>query len=141
MAEDKSKYYRPVWTSGSYNEEKQTAILYNLIEGVSHYFDSVSAVVIGSFIAIGRNKEIELSKISQATNIPVEDLDGFAHELCRLGLLTKKVLSNDEIVAYRKAVAENNKLNYNRNKVMPSGVETMELGLNGAEEDYAKSID
>ena len=40
-------YYRPIWTCGRYNEKAQAAIYYNLIAGMSYFFESYSAMVIG----------------------------------------------------------------------------------------------
>ena len=36
--------YRPEWTCGRYNPEADTAIMYNLLNGVSSFFESYSAV-------------------------------------------------------------------------------------------------
>lgn len=133
-------YFRPEWTSGSYNNEKKTAIVYNLIEGVSHYFDDMSAVVIGHMLASKRSTPINLNDIAIKVDLPVEIIVDFAKQLSQVGLLTNRLYNKEEIYRYRKIVAQNNKEHYNHDKIMPNGVESIELGLSGAEEDYAKSL-
>ena len=34
----KQQHYRPEWTCGRFNKEKQVALMYNLIEGMSYFF-------------------------------------------------------------------------------------------------------
>lgn len=59
----KNTYYRPVWTCGRYNEKAQAAIYYNLIAGMSYFFESYSAMVIGEILTIPRNGEFSLETI------------------------------------------------------------------------------
>lgn len=133
-------FYRPEWTCGKYNSEAQTAILYNLIEGSSHFFEGISATVIGQIISYGRNILIPITELSNMLNIELESIIEFCEELIQLGLITKHVYSADEILSYRHSIAKKNQCSYNQTKNMPNGVEIMELGLLGAEEDYAQSI-
>ena len=55
---EKQIYYRPEWTCGRYNEEKKVAIYYNLIEGISYFFEDYSAMVIGAILTIEKTKKL-----------------------------------------------------------------------------------
>lgn len=33
-------YYRPIWICGRYNERRQATIYYNLIAGMSYFFEN-----------------------------------------------------------------------------------------------------
>lgn len=46
MMKEKNLRYRPIWTCGRYNEKARVAIFYNLIAGMSYYFEDYSAEVI-----------------------------------------------------------------------------------------------
>ena len=47
-------YYRPQWTCGRYDKHANVALYYNLIEGISYFFEDYSALVIGTILSIGR---------------------------------------------------------------------------------------
>lgn len=64
-------YYRPIWTCGRYNEKAQAAVYYNLIAGMSYFFESYSAMVIGEILAIPRNGKMELDAIAAKLNIAI----------------------------------------------------------------------
>ncbi len=136
-----SSYYRPEWTCGKFNKAKCTAILYNLIEGVSHFFEGDSAVVIGAVLSHHRNEKFSVDEVSIVTGIDVDSLDYFFIELIQLGLLTTHIFNEVEIIKYRHTIAHQNYKDYDCERIQPKGVEVMEYGLNGAEEDYAESID
>ena len=57
-------YYRPIWTCGRYNKKTQAAIYYNLIAGMSYFFESYSAMVIGEILSVPRNSEFSLDVIA-----------------------------------------------------------------------------
>lgn len=133
-------YYRPEWTCASHNEKGQTTIVYNLIEGTSHFFEGASSMVMGAFVSFGRNVAFDLRDVSKSLNIDIDSLNSFAEQLCQIGLLTTKIPTPYDIMQYRKAIAKRNKDNYNSDKVMPNGVDVIEQGLLGAEEYYAKSL-
>lgn len=101
-------YYRPEWTCGRYNKEKQVAIYYNLIEGVSFFFEDYSAMVIGAVLSIKKNETIVLSDLSDKTGIAIESLAPFLHELSNLGIVTSEYPSKEFIADYRKVVREKN---------------------------------
>ena len=69
------KYYRPVWTCGRYSERnvslgrKHVALMYNLIEGVSNFFEDYSADVIKYVLAAGRNDVVSVDEAAKTTDI------------------------------------------------------------------------
>ena len=101
-------YYRPIWTCGRYNEKAQAAIYYNLIAGMSYFFESYSAMVIGEILSVPRNGMMELDKIATKLNIAMESLVPFFQQLEQMGIVSS-VLPTDVIIAdYRKRVSEYN---------------------------------
>ena len=105
---DNNKYYRPVWTCGRYNEKEQVAIYYNLIAGMSYFFESYSAMVIGEILSAPRNGEMNLEEIAKRLNIAMESLIPFFQQLEQMGIVSS-VLPTDGIIAdYRRRVSEYN---------------------------------
>ncbi len=102
MIEKENIYYRPEWTVGRYNKEKRVAIMYNLIEGYSHFFEEYSADVIGCILKVGRNGMIKISEIVQSTGIGEESIISFFDILSRVGLVTSKKNTKEEIAIYRE---------------------------------------
>lgn len=103
-------YFRPEWTCGRYNPTAQVALMYNLIEGKSFFFESHSANVIAEVLAVGRNGVLDIERISQKTNIPTESIIEFFDDvLTDVGLVTTKIFSKDEIHAMRKKWSKVNK--------------------------------
>ena len=91
-------YYRPVWTCGRYNEKAQAAIYYNLIAGMSYFFESYSAMVIGEILSVPRNGEMNLEDISKRLNIAKESIAPFFEQLEQIGIVSS-VLPTDDIIA------------------------------------------
>ena len=89
--------YRPLWVSGRYSPEKSVAIAYNLIRGESFFFKSHSAHVIGSILALKRNKCIDIEKLALETGIHVSSIHEFAETLHEVGLISFSVLSEEEV--------------------------------------------
>lgn len=81
------------------------ALYYNLIEGISYFFEDYSALVIGTILSIGRNTSITVEELSKQTDIAIDSLTPFLEELKGLHLLTIKQVTTDEIVAYREVVS------------------------------------
>lgn len=98
-------YYRPVWTCGRYNEKAQVTICYNLIAGISYYFESYSAKVIGEILSVPRNHIVNTENISKKLNISTESLNPFFEQLEQLGLVSSIAPSKDIISEYRKRVS------------------------------------
>ena len=101
-------YYRPIWTCGRYDEKAQVAIYYNLVAGMSYFFESYSAMVIGEILAVPRNGMMELEIIAKKLNIAMESLAPFFDKLEQMGIVSS-VMPTEEIIAdYRKRVSEYN---------------------------------
>ena len=101
-------YYRPIWTCGRYNEKAQAAIYYNLIAGMSYFFESYSAMVIGEILAVPRNGNLQLDAIGKKLNIAMESIAPFFQQLEQMGIVSS-VLPTDEMIAdYRRRVSEYN---------------------------------
>ena len=94
--------FRPVWTCGRYNEEHHAALMYNLLEGFSYYFENESADVIGELLKIERNGCFNINDISRATMICVESLETFFDELQKYNLITTECPTQYGIFDYRK---------------------------------------
>lgn len=101
-------YYRPVWTCGRYNEKAQAAIYYNLIAGMSYFFESYSAMVIGEILAVPRNGKLNLDAISAKLNIAMESLVPFFEQLEQMGIISSVLPTEEMIADYRSRVSEYN---------------------------------
>jgi len=102
-------YFRPIWTCGRYNEKAQVAIYYNLITGMSYFFESYSAMVIGKILSVGRNEEFSIKNVSEDLNIAMESLVPFFGELEQMGIVSSILPTNEIIADYRKRVSEFNR--------------------------------
>lgn len=104
-------FYRPEWTLGRYNKENGAAIYYNLIEGMSYFFEDESADVVGHIIAAGRNGKFTTNQLTDATGIAEESILSFINELCRLNLVTSSEPTKEGVESYRKAASDWKKRN------------------------------
>lgn len=105
---ESNKYYRPVWTCGRYNEKAQAAIYYNLIAGMSYFFESYSAMVIGEILSVPRNGVMDIEQISKRLNIAMESLAPFFLQLEQMGIVSSVFPTDDIIADYRRRVSEYN---------------------------------
>ena len=97
-------YYRPEWTCGRYNANGDVALMYNLIEGKSFFFESYSAQVIREILAVGRNGLLNLQTISDNTSVPIESIVEFIEEvLIDVGLVVPRLHTKEEIHDMRRA--------------------------------------
>ena len=62
-------YYRPEWTCGRYDRENKAAIMYNLIEGMSFYYEDITAEVIGCILSVERNHSFDLPWLSRKSDV------------------------------------------------------------------------
>ena len=62
-------YYRPEWTCGRYNPKHHVALMYNLIEGISFFFEAESALIVGIILSHSRNAKIDIDKMLHKCNI------------------------------------------------------------------------
>ena len=131
-------YYRPIWTCGRYNEKAQAAIYYNLIAGMSYFFESYSAMVIGEILTIPRNGEFSLETIATKLNIAMESLTPFFEQLEQMGIVSS-VLPTDEIIAdYRKRVSEYNC--QQQQTVERTTQEKLPYAISNAEQRYTEKV-
>ena len=70
-------YYRPQWTCGKYHKFAKVALCYNLIEGMSYFFEGDSAEIVGSLLATERNGSISVDALALGTNTALESLIPF----------------------------------------------------------------
>ena len=101
-------YYRPVWTCGRYNEKAQAAIYYNLIAGMSYFFESYSAMVIGEVLSVPRNGTVDIDIIAKKLNIANESIVPFFQQLEQMGIVSSTFPSEEVIADYRRRVSEYN---------------------------------
>ena len=101
-------FYRPEWTCGRYDEKHKAAIYYNLIAGMSYFFESYSAMVIGEILSVPRMGTVKLETIATKLNIAMESLTPFFEQLEQLGIVSSVLPTNDIIADYRKRVSEYN---------------------------------
>jgi len=78
--------------------------MYNLLEGMSYFFESYSAIVIGEILSVERNKQVNIVKTAEDTGIAEESIEEFFDELLKLGLLVNEIPSNQQIIEYRKHI-------------------------------------
>jgi MoaA/NifB/PqqE/SkfB family radical SAM enzyme len=131
---EQTTYYRPEWTCGRYNKEKQIALMYNLIEGMSYLFEDYSAEVVGEILKVSKNESVSIDKMSLRTLIDKEDLVPFFAELIALGLLTHEIPTKQIIDEYQKRVGR-------RRREKPQDIKRathkeLSQEISGAEKDY-----
>lgn len=98
-------YYRPEWTAGRYNVENKAAIFYNLIEGMSYFFEDDSAEIIGAILDVERNGCFSVDDLAAQTNTDSSCLKVFLDELQRLNLVTHSRPEPEDIARYRRSMA------------------------------------
>ena len=131
-------YYRPIWTCGRYNEKAQAAIYYNLIAGMSYFFESYSAMVIGEILSVPRNGTMNIETIGKKLNIAMESLVPFFQQLEQMGIVSS-VLPTEEIIAdYRKRVSEYNC--QQEQKVERTTQEKLPYAISNAEQMYTEKV-
>lgn len=132
------KIYRPEWTCGRYDENAQVAIFYNLIAGMSYFFESYSAMVIGEILSVPRNGEFSIETIAAKLNIAMESLEPFFGQLEQMGIVSS-VLPTDEIISdYRKRISE-----YNCQKqqnIERTTQEKLPYAISNAEQLYTEKV-
>lgn len=132
-------YYRPQWTCGRYNKQKNVALMYNLIEGMSYFFENYSALVIGTILSIKRCTEFTLEEISKQTDIDIASLQPFIDELIYVGLITIKVPDNEYISNYRNTIRKHKLANPQTSEDLLN--QKLPLEATNAEVAYFESVD
>lgn len=132
-------YYRPIWTEGRYNEKHKVAIYYNLITGISYFFESYSAMVIGEILSQPKNGKLNIKTIANNLNIAIDNIKSFFEELEKLGLILTVIPSPEAITNYRKKVNV-----YNRSQSQSRAKQTTEQKLpyatSSAEQLYTEKV-
>ena len=92
-----------------------------MIAGMSYFFESYSAMVVGEILSVPRNGTMDLENIAMKLNIAMESLIPFFQQLEQMGIVSS-ILPSDEVVAnYRRRVSE-----YNRQQTQEVGRTTQE---------------
>ena len=138
IATNHSYCYRPIWTCGRYNEQEHVAIFYNLIAGMSYYFESYSAMVIGEILSATRNGKICIDDISYKLNIAKESIEPFFKQLEQLGLVSSIFPSKDIIADYRRRVSKYNCEQTQKEKLTTQ--EKLPYAISNAEQLYTEKV-
>lgn len=131
-------YYRPEWTCGRYNKEANVAIYYNLIEGMSYFFEDDSAEIVGRLLDTPRNTCLSVQMLSEETDTAMESLIPFLDELTKYGLLTFAEITQESIKNYRQIVSHY-KCSQSQQQVRTTK-EKLPMAISNAEMDYINSI-
>jgi MoaA/NifB/PqqE/SkfB family radical SAM enzyme len=125
-------YFRPEWTCGRYNQKHQVALMYNLIEGVSFFFEDESALIVRMILSHPRNTEIDLKNILLHCKIEATLILDFLEELYSVGLLSKQVPTAQ--------IANNYRVEFAKNKNFNSMIDKESEFVSEAESDYNNAI-
>lgn len=136
---DKRNIYRPIWTCGRYNAKKHVALMYNLLEGNSFFFESYSADVIGQVLLVRRNELVSVESVVANTGIAKESILAFFDTLINVGLLTG-FLPTDEIVRNMRSQLAGTKCNALIDKEKTTK-EKLPFETTSAEQDYFNAVD
>lgn len=98
---NKDIYYRPEWTCGKYNADKNVAIVFNLLTRMNYFFEDESAEVVRCILVAGRNGKVKVSDVSEQCNIAPTSIIFFFQELCSLGLLSDVDVTEEVVACYR----------------------------------------
>lgn len=102
------RLYRPEWTCGRYHktENNSYALIYNLLEGISFFFEDESADIINEILKSPKNSTISVQSIVEATmnQFSNKEIIDFCSELISVGLLTNEIISDDVINDNRKKI-------------------------------------
>lgn len=131
--------YRPVWTCGRYNATYRVALYYNLISGISYYFEDFSAQVIGKVLEAEKNGSFEMDKISEELNISMDSLRPFFCQLEQLGLVSSIFPSEDIIADYRRRQSEYNCKQ--TQEIEKTVQEKLPYATTSAEQSYFAAVD
>ena len=126
--------FRPEWTCGKYNHNKRVALFYNLLEGMSHFFENESANVISTILQIKRNTSVSLLEIYEQTGIHISSLVPFIVLLSSLGLVTNRIYSHEEILRIRQEIAKCNR------KTEQRYTDSSDVNYDDAEMEYTKAV-
>lgn len=129
-------YFRPVWTCGRYDKRTRSAIMYNLVAGLSFFFEDESADVIGEILSVKRGGVITTEEIGVQTNIDIISINSFMEQLLDLGLLSVKETNSQVVSDYR---AKLYRLDYS---IKSHGTElgSLPIPISDAEKAYIRRV-
>ena len=131
-----SIFYRPKWTCGRYSAYGKVAIVYNLLEGISYFFEDYSALVVSYILSVPREQIVDISFIANHTGISQESILSFFHELTNIGIVLNHIPSEEEETDYRRQISL-----FNRTQAAAKVETTQEklpIDITTAEMDYAE---
>lgn len=131
-----SIFYRPKWTCGRYSAYGKVAIVYNLLEGISYFFEDYSALVVSYILSVPREQIVDISFIANHTGISQESILSFFHELTNIGIVLNHIPSEEEETDYRRQISL-----FNRTQAAAKVETTQEklpMDITTAEMDYAE---
>ena len=99
-----NSFFRPQWTSGRYDFQTHSAILFNLLEGKSYFFEDISADVIGELLKYHRGDKINACDFAKQLGIAEESIFSFFNVLSDKGLLSTVEINSDIIDKYRELI-------------------------------------
>jgi MoaA/NifB/PqqE/SkfB family radical SAM enzyme len=130
-------YFRPQWTCGRYNKEHEATIFYNLIEGMSYYFEDYSAQVMGYILSIPKDNYFTLQSLSEHTGIAEESIEPFMEQLLSLGMITLSKPTPEMIAGYRENLV---KSKADITETSTAMTEDMSAYITSAEKDYIARV-
>lgn len=134
--------YRPNWSSGRYHKigTERKALLYNKLEGFSFLFEDDSADIINEILKYEIDEPILISSLLNISNndFLIDEVVGFCNELVKFGLLTTKILSNQEISIIRNKVRKQRFVEINIEKTIQ---EKLPFMVSSAESEYSDFIE
>lgn len=99
-------YYRPPWTCGKYCSDNHVALMVNLTANCDYFFEGDSADVIGMLLKVKHGESIGVEGISKILDISKSSIIPFFDQLTKCGLLSNKLLSDKDVLLYRKSCIE-----------------------------------
>ncbi len=139
MITSETLIFRPEWTCGRYDKHTHSAIVYNLIEGLSHSFVDVSADVMGVILSHQRNTSFPVESIVDETGILASCVIPFVEELVGVGLLvTDKCPTQEGIAQYRAALSKWKKENASTTPERTE--EKLPMEVTNAEMEYTERV-
>jgi len=130
-------FYRPEWVVGRYNSKHHVAIVYNLISGYSHFFESFSADVVAYILNADRNGQIDVQGIVAGTGISEDSIRPFLCSMGEIGIVSTKEIKVVDIDCYRDLCSERRKALYNEIKQL----EEIEKNEPDAEQCYFDAVE